>query len=67
LKRGGGGGGGGGVAKLEKPLRRGSDKDGNVTAGKSKGFNIREVEQELIETAKKIVKDYEGRILAYRR
>jgi len=51
------------MLRLEKPIEAEVDKDGNVTAGRAKGFNIKEVEQELIETAKKIVKDYEGEFL----
>jgi RecB family exonuclease len=51
------------MLKLEKPLEAEVDKDGNVTAGRSKGFNIKEVEKELIETAKKIMNDYEGEFL----
>ncbi len=51
------------MLRLEKPLEAEVDKDGNVTAGRSKGFNIKEVEQELIDTAKKIMNDYEGEFL----
>ena len=51
------------MLRLEKPVETEVDKDGNVTAGRSKGFNIDEVEKGLIETAKKIVADYEGEFL----
>jgi len=48
------------MLRLEKPFEADVDKDGNVTSGRAKGFNINEVEKELVECAKSIVKDYEG-------
>jgi hypothetical protein len=51
------------MLRLEKPFEAIFDKDGNFTAGRSKGFNIKEVEKELVECAKKIVKDYETEFL----
>ncbi len=51
------------MLRLEKPIETEVDKEGNVKAGRSKGFNIKEVEDELVDCAKKIVKDYEGEFL----
>ena len=51
------------MLRLEKPFEAEVDKDGNVTAGRAKGFNIKEVEKELIDCAGKIMKDYEGEFL----
>jgi hypothetical protein len=51
------------MLRLEKPLEADIDKDGIATSGRSKGFDIKEVEKELIETAKKIMADYEGEFL----
>ncbi|MFA6420569.1 MAG: hypothetical protein WCW13_07230, partial [archaeon] len=49
--------------RLEKPLEAELDKEGNVTSGRTKGFNIKDVEKELIETANKIMNNYEGEFI----
>ncbi|MDD4082713.1 MAG: PD-(D/E)XK nuclease family protein, partial [Sphaerochaetaceae bacterium] len=51
------------MLRLEKPLEADIDEDENVTSGRTKAFNIKEVEKELIQTANKIMKDYEGEFL----
>lgn len=51
------------MLRLDKPLTAEVDEKGNVTAGRSEGFNIHEVEKELVECAKNIVKGYEGEFL----
>ncbi|MFA6064931.1 MAG: ATP-dependent DNA helicase [archaeon] len=51
------------MLRLEKPLEAELDEEGNVTSGRTKGFNINEIEKELIETANKIMKDYEGEFI----
>lgn len=51
------------MLRLDKPLEADVDEEGNVTAGRSKGFNIKDVEKELVECAKNVVKDYEGEFL----
>lgn len=51
------------MLRLEKPVETEVLPNGEVKAGRSKGFNINEVEQELIETAEKIVHNYEHEFL----
>ena len=51
------------MLRMEKPYQGEVDADGNVMSGRSKGFNINEVKEELVECAKKIVTDYEGEFL----
>jgi DNA helicase-2/ATP-dependent DNA helicase PcrA len=46
------------MLRQEKPVIMDIDGD-NVSAGRLKGFSLKEVEKELIETAKKIINDYE--------
>jgi len=50
------------MLRLEKPLEAEVIGD-EVTAGRSKGFKITEVQKELVETAKAIVHDYETEFL----
>ncbi len=47
------------MLRLEKPVETEVDDNGDVKAGRSKGFNIDEVEKELLECARSIMKDYE--------
>jgi len=47
------------MLRLEKPFEAVIDKEGNVTSGRSKGFNLKEVEKELISCAESIKHDYE--------
>ena len=48
------------MLRLEKPYELTLDSEGNATApGNTKGFNLNEVRQELIETCKKIEHDFE--------
>lgn len=51
------------MLRLEKPLTGEVDADGNVKAGRAKGFNIEDIKKELIECARNIVRDYEGEFL----
>ena len=51
------------MLKLEKPFEAMVDKNGNVKSGGSRGFNIKDVESELIGCAKSIVNDYETEFL----
>ena len=48
------------MLRLDKPFEGVVDVEGNVAAGRSKGFNIFDVEKELIECARNIVLDYES-------
>jgi len=48
------------MLRLDKPYCGDIEADGNVTAGRSSGFNVTEVRKELVECARAIVSDYEG-------
>jgi DNA helicase-2/ATP-dependent DNA helicase PcrA len=47
------------MLRLEKPYTANVNPDGTVGAGRSEGFDIKEVEKELVDCAKRIVHDYE--------
>lgn len=51
------------MLRLDKPLETEVMANGEVKAGRSKGFNINDVETELVETANKIVHNYEHEFL----
>lgn len=51
------------MLRLDKPYEGVVDEEGNVAAGRSKGFNIFDVEKELIDCARNIVLDYESEFL----
>ena len=51
------------MLRLEKPFVGEVDEKGNVCSGRSKGFNITDIENELVDCAKKIVNDYETEFL----
>jgi DNA helicase II / ATP-dependent DNA helicase PcrA len=47
------------MLRLEKPYEAVVDASGNVTSGRSKGFNLKDVEKEMISCAESIKHDYE--------
>ena len=51
------------MLRLEKPFVGVVDEDGNVSSARSEGFNMTDIENELIVCAKKIVNDYEMEFL----
>jgi len=51
------------MLRLEKPYEAEVDSEGNARAGRSQGFNINDVEKELVECAKNIERDYESEFL----
>lgn len=51
------------MLRLEKPVEMNIDEKGNVSSNGIQGFSMSEVEKELAECAKKIVRDYEGEFI----
>jgi len=47
------------MLNMEKPFESEVDEDGNANCGRSQGFNINDVQKELIDCAKNIVENYE--------
>lgn len=51
------------MLRLEKPIETEIMPNGDVNAGRSKGFNLKEIEKEIIDIAEKIIHNYEHEFL----